>query len=133
MRDTLFTNDPVERIEVLDYIELGHRITAWACDPRSRPRTLKALRAQLKGVALLPVTVESFSFHDEVPEHLTILLPDPESVLIKAEELEDPFRPTDYELPRFYSEHFCLSSGPVLTPLDMFHARIADRSLAHLT
>jgi hypothetical protein len=132
MKDTCFAADPIERIEVIDHIELGRRIAGWALDPRSRPRSLSDLRSQLAGIAEVPETIESFSFHDEVPEHLTIRLPDPEAILLRCDRLEDPILPLDYGLPPFYSDHFNVGRAPVLTPLDMFHARIADRCLSHL-
>ena len=69
------SNQPIPRIEVEDYIEMGRLVAEWATDPDSRPADLAALKEQLAGVAVLPERVRTVEFVQGTLDHLVIRLP----------------------------------------------------------
>ena len=84
------SNQPIPRIEVEDYIEMGRLVAEWATDPDSRPADLAALKEQLAGVAVLPERVRTVEFVQGTLDHLVIRLPVKELV---EDTLERMLRP----------------------------------------
>ena len=50
---------PIPRIEVADYIEMGRLVAEWATEPATRPRDVAELTAQLDGIAVVPDRIRS--------------------------------------------------------------------------
>ena len=85
------SNQPIPRIEVEDYIEMGRLVAEWATDPDSRPADLAALKEQLAGVAVLPERVRTVEFVQGTLDHLVIRLPAKELVEDTLERMLDPW------------------------------------------
>lgn len=121
---------PVARIEVADYIELGRLVAQWATEPATRPATVAALRLQLDGIAVLPDRIKTIAFEQSSLDHLVFALPATEMVEESLERVTDPLADSTYPLPQFYADHYRPGFGPVMTPLDTLFARIADYTIA---
>ena len=121
---------PIARIEVADYIELGRLVAQWATEPATRPTTVAELRLQLDGIAVLPGRITTISFAQDTQDHLVLTLPAKAVVEESLERVTDPLGDAFYPLPQFYADHYRPGFGPVMTPLDTLLARIADTSLA---
>jgi hypothetical protein len=121
---------PITRIEVADYIELGRLVAQWATEPATRPATIDELRLQLDGIAVLPDRIRTFAFGESTLDHLVLALPPKEIVEESLERATDPLGDSTYPLPQFYADHYRPGFGPVMTPLDTLLARVADYTLA---
>lgn len=121
---------PIARIEIADYIELGRLVAQWATEPATRPASLAELRVQLDGIAVLPERIKSFEFTQSTLDHLVIALPPQQVVEESLERATDPLGDARYPLPQFYADHYRPGFGPVMTPLDTLLARVADYSIA---
>lgn len=121
---------PVARIEVADYIELGRLVAQWATDPATRPASVAELRLQLDGIAVLPERIRTISFIQSSLDHLVLALPAAEIVEDSLERVTDPLADGHYPLPQFYADHYRPGFGPVMTPLDTLLARVADYTIA---
>jgi hypothetical protein len=123
---------PHPGIVILDHQELGRLVVRWTFEPESRPASIEALRTALRGIAELPGTVRSFSFCEGRPDHLAIRLPAPPVIETAIERFSDPAAPLEYPIPQFYADHFHPGFSPILTPLDMLHARVGDCAFAEV-
>lgn len=122
--------EPIPRIDVVDYIEMGRIVTEWAIDPASRPETVKDLREQLDGIAAIPARIRSFEIVQGTLDHLVIPLPVKEIIDEGVERACDPMNDGRSPLPQFYADHFLPGFGPVMTPLDTLLARVGDFAIA---
>ena len=123
-------HQPIPRIEVEDYIEIGRLVAEWAADPASRPKDLGALKAQLAGVAVIPERIKSVEFVQSTLDHLIIRLPAREMIEESVERMSDPMASGRYPMPQFYADHCRPGFGPVMTPLDTLLARVGDHTIA---
>jgi hypothetical protein len=131
MFDTHNVNrQPIARIEVADYIELGRLVAQWATEPATRPATVAELRLQLDGIAVLPDRIKSIAFTQSGLDHLVFALPAKEVVEESLERVTDPLGDGQYPLPQFYADHYRPGFGPVMTALDTLLARVADYTIA---
>lgn len=121
---------PIGRIEVADYIELGRLVAQWATEPATRPATVAELRVQLDGIAVLPDRVKTIAFTQSSLDHLVFALPAKEVVEESLDRVTDPLGDGHYPLPQFYEDHYRPGFGPVMTPLDTLLARVADYTIA---
>jgi hypothetical protein len=121
---------PIARIEVADYIELGRVVAQWATEPATRPTTVSELRLQLDGIAVIPDRIRTIEFTQGSLDHLVLALPAPEVVEESLERVTDPLGDGEYPLPQFYADHYRPGFGPVMTPLDTLLARVADYTIA---
>lgn len=124
------SRQPISRIEVADYIELGRVVAQWATEPATRPATVAELRLQLDGIAVLPDRIKTIEFTQSALDHLVLALPAKEVVEDSLERVTDPLGETRYPLPQFYADHYRPGLGPVMTPLDTLLARVADYTIA---
>jgi len=124
------SNQPIPRIEVEDYIEMGRLVAEWATDPDSRPADLAALKEQLAGVAVLPERVRTVEFVQGTLDHLVIRLPVKELVEDTLERMLDPVGSPSCQVPQFYADHCRPGFGPVMSPLDTLLARVGDQTIA---
>ena len=120
----------IPRIEVADYIEMGRLVAQWSTDPATRPTTVRELREQLDGIAVVPDRVKTLEFTQGRLDHLVLSLPAREMVDEAIDRMSDPMSDGRYPLPQFYTDHCRPGFGPVMTPLDTLLARIGDHSLA---
>ena len=121
---------PIPRIDVADYIEMGRLVTQWVTDPRSRPADINELRDQLDGIAIVPKTIQSFEFAESTLDHLVLRLPAREMIEEGLDRTTDPMADGRYPLPQFYADHYRPGFGPVMTQLDTLLARVGDQTIA---
>ncbi len=116
--------------EVADYIELGRLVADWTLNEDARPDCIEELRRQLDGIARVPENFKDLRFVEGKPEVLVIRLPEralTDATLRRLESLEVGER---YRLPKFYDDIYHRHFGPVMTPLDIFLARMGDYTIA---
>ncbi len=121
---------PIPRIEVADYIEMGRLVAQWAADPSTRPADVDELKEQLDGVAIVPDRIRSVEFVQSTLDHLVLRLPVKEMIEESIERMSDPLGDGRYPLPQFYADHYRPGFGPVMTPLDTLLARVGDYTIA---
>ena len=114
---------------VLDHVELGRLVADWAADPASRPSDIRELASQLRGVATLPDGIRRIRFVEEAEGDLTIRLPAVDVLDANLAELSDPMLSCACQVPPFYADQQRPGIGPMLTPVDMFLARLGDMAL----
>jgi len=122
--------EPLPRIQVVDYVEMGRLVAEWATEPETRPTDVAELRRQLDGIAVVPPTITSFAFAESTLDHLVLRLPPREMIEEGIERMTDPMSDGRYPLPQFYADHYRPGFGPVMTPLDTLLARVGDQSIA---
>lgn len=120
--------NPLPRIEIADYIEMGRIVAEWAIDPATRPKTLEELRHQLDGIAVIPPSVHGFSFVQSTTDHLVISLPGKQMIEDSIERMNDPMAGGRYPLPQFYADHQRPGFGPVMTLIDTLLARVGEQA-----
>lgn len=118
-----------EPIEIRDHVELGRLIADWAADPASRPAAISELASQLRGVANVPDGIRTIIFVQDAPDTLTIRLPAVDALETHLTELTDPMREAGCPVPSFYSDQHRPGIGQMLTPVDMYLARLGDVAL----
>lgn len=121
---------PIPRIDVIDYIEMGRLVAQWVMEPESRPACVDELRRQLSGIAVVPPSVKSFEFGQSTLDHAVLRLPPRELIEEGIEAATDPMGDSRYPLPQFYDDHYRPGFGPVMTPLDTLLARVGDHAIA---
>jgi len=121
---------PLPRIDVADYIEMGRLVTQWVTEPETRPTDVAELRRQLDGIAVVPPSIKSFEFTESTLDHLVLRLPPREMIEEGIERMTDPMTDGRYPLPQFYADHYRPGFGPVMTPLDTLLARVGDQTIA---
>ena len=121
---------PLPKIDVSDYIEMGRLVAQWVTEPETQPTSVADLRRQLQGIATVPPTIRSFEFGQSTLDHLVLRLPPREVIEEGIERMTDPMADGRYPLPQFYDDHYRPGFGPVLTPLDTLLARVGDQSIA---
>lgn len=124
------TKDPIPRIEVADFIEMGKMVALWVAEPETRPTTVDELRRQLDGIAVVPDRIKKVEFCQSTLDTLVLRLPVKEMIDESIENMSDPMTDTRYPLPQFYSDFYRPGFGPVLTPLDTLMARVGDYTIA---
>lgn len=117
------------KLEIVDHVEVGRLVADWAADPASRPTGAAELASQLRGAATLPGDIRSVRFVQDAPGTLTIRLPAVDALVTGLSELSDPMREAGCPVPGFYVDQHRPGIGQVLTPVDMYLARIGDLSL----
>ena len=123
-------SQPIPRIEVADYIEMGRLVAQWATDAATRPRDVAELKTQLDGIAVVPDRIRSVEFVQSTLDHLVLRLPVREMIEESLERMTDPMGDGRYPLPQFYADHYRPGFGPVMTPLDTLLARVGDYTIA---
>ncbi|HVH02536.1 MAG TPA: hypothetical protein VM891_06245 [Amaricoccus sp.] len=121
---------PLPRIDVVDYIEMGRLVAQWLTEPETRPADVADLRRQLDGIAVVPPSIRSFEFAQSTLDHLVLRLPAREVIEEGIERTTDPMADGHYSLPQFYDDHYRPGFGPVMTPLDTLLARVGDQTIA---
>ena len=121
---------PIPRIDVADYIEMGRLVAQWTVDPDTRPATVAELAEQLDGIAVVPGRIREVEFVQGTLEKLVLRLPVPEMLEESLDVMTDPMGDGRYPLPQFYADHYQPGFGPVMTPLDILLARVGDYTIA---
>ena len=121
---------PIPRIDVADYIEMGRLVAQWATDPATRPADVAEFKRQLDGIAVVPDRIKSVEFVQSTLDHLVLRLPVKEMIEESLERMTDPLDHGRYPLPQFYADHYRPGFGPVMTPLDILLARVGDYTIA---
>ncbi len=80
-------------------------------------------------MATLPDGIHRIRFVEETAGELTIRLPAVDVLDTNLAELSDPMRRGDCQVPPFYADQQRPDIGPMLTPVDMFLARLGDLAL----
>lgn len=131
MRDIeAVARQPLPRIDVVDYIEMGRLVAQWVTEPETRPADVAELRRQLDGIAVVPPSIRSVGFAQSTLDHLVLPLPAREVIEEAIERTTDPMADGHYPLPQFYDDHYRPGFGPVMTPLDTLLARVGDQTIA---
>ena len=97
-------SQPIPRIEVADYIEMGRLVAQWATDAATRPRDVAELKTQLDGIAVVPDRIRSVEFVQSTLDHLVLRLPVREMIEESLERMTDPMGDGRYPLPQFYAD-----------------------------
>ena len=121
---------PITRIEVADFIEMGRLIAQWSADPDTRPTTVDELKEQLDGIAVVPDRIKTVEIVQSTLDHLILRLPVKEMIEESLERMSDPMGDGTYPLPQFYADFYRPGFGPVMTPLDTLLARVGDYTIA---
>jgi hypothetical protein len=124
------TKDPIPRIEVADFIEMGKLVAQWVEDPASRPATVEELKRQLDGIAVVPDRIRKVEFCQSTLDTLVLRLPVKEMIEESIASMTDPMGDGRYPLPQFYSDFYRPGFAPVMTPLDTLMARVGDYTIA---
>jgi len=124
------TQDPIPRIEVADFIEMGKMVALWVAEPETRPTTVEELRRQLDGIAVVPDRIKKVEFCQSTLDTLVLRLPVREMIDESIAAMSDPMGDGRYPLPQFYSDFYRPGFGPVMTPLDTLMARVGDYTIA---
>jgi hypothetical protein len=127
---TATATDPIPRIEVADYIELGKLVAEWATGRRAPPTNPAELKSQLNGIAVVPDRITEVEVVQGTLKKLVIRLPVREMVEQSLQVMEDPMAEGSYPFPQFYSDYYSPGFGPVLTPRDILYARVGDYTIA---
>jgi hypothetical protein len=132
MLDTHSTTvtDPIPRIEVADYIELGKLVAEWSTGKRVPPTNPAELKEQLRGIAEVPDRITEVEVVQGTLQKLVIRLPVREMVEQSLDLMDDPMGEGSYPFPQFYSDYYSPGFGPVLTPRDILYARVGDYTIA---
>lgn len=131
MLDTETPSRPtIPEIEVVDYIEMGRLVAQWSADPATRPASVRELREQLDGVAVVPERIQTLEFTQSRLDHLVLAMPPREMIEDAIERMSDPLSDGRYPLPQFYADHCRPGFGPVMTPVDTLLARVGDHTIA---
>jgi hypothetical protein len=117
-------------VEVADYIEFGRLVVDWTRNADTRPKTVAALATQLDGIAKVPDTFKEVEFVEGKPDVLVIRLPERTITDETMANMESLLVTAPYMLPKFYDDIYQKHFGPVMTPLDVFLARIGDYTIA---
>ena len=81
---------PIPRIDVADYIEMGRLVAQWATDPATRPADVAELKRQLDGIAVVPDRIKIVEFVQSTLDHLVLRLPVKEMIEESLERMSDP-------------------------------------------
>jgi len=131
MLDTTPRNPhPEGLVEVADYVEFGRLVTEWTLGETPRPCDIRELRNQLDGIAVVPESFEKVLFVESASDTLVFRLPERELLGRTREALEGPQVTEGYMLPKFYDDYYHKGFGPVMSPLEMFLARVGDYTIA---
>jgi hypothetical protein len=117
-------------IVVIDHVEMGRLITAWATGDQQRPQTVEELREQLAGIAVISDKVRDVQFCQGDTRTLVIRLPVRELIETAVSAMLDPQRDSRYPFPNFYSDFYRPGISPVMTPHDILMARIGDHAVS---
>lgn len=123
-------SQPIPRIEVADYIEMGRLVHQWVRDPGSRPSDVAELKRQLDGIAEVPDRIREIEFCQGTLEKLVLRLPVPEMIEESHASMTDPLVEASYPFPQFYADVYNPGFGPVMTPLETLLARVGDYTIA---
>ena len=123
-------SEPIPRIEVADFVELGKLVAEWATGRRAPPRNPAELKEQLRGIAEVPDRIKEVEVVQGTLEKFVIRLPVREMVEQSLEIMEDPMNEGSYPFPQFYADFYSPGFGPVLTPRDILYARVGDYTIA---
>ncbi len=120
----------IERMEVLNYQELGRKFIEWAEDESTRPTTFDELLQQLDGIIALPLPswITGFEFKQVDVEQGILLMRLPPKALI-ADTRQRISEGQSYVLPEFYEER--LVQGQHQDPFGFFEFRVGDYVIAH--
>jgi hypothetical protein len=121
---------PEGLVEVADYVEFGRLVTEWTLGETERPCDIRELRNQLDGIAVVPDSFKEVLFVESASDTLVIRLPERELLAQTREALEAPQVTEGYMLPKFYDDYYHKGFGPVMSPLEMFLARVGDYTIA---
>ena len=124
------TRQPISRIDVADFIEMGRLVAQWTVDPDTRPRDVAELADQLDGIAVVPERIKHIEFVQGTLDTLVLRLPVKEMLEESLEVMSDPMGDGRYPLPQFYADYYRPGFGPVMTPLDTLLARVGDYTIA---
>lgn len=117
-------------VEVADYIELGRLVVDWTRNEDARPATVAELAAQLDGIAKVPETFKEVRFVEGKSDVLVIRLPERTVTDQTMATVESLLVSEPYMLPKFYDDIYHKHFGPVMSPLDIFLARVGDYTIA---
>ncbi len=126
----LAVTDPIPRIEVADFVEMGRLVAEWSLGQRKPPETAEELREQLRGIAVVPDRIKEVEVVQGTLEKLVIRLPVREMLEQGLDATGDPMAEGSYPFPYFYSDYYNPGFGPVLTPRDILYARVGDYTIA---
>lgn len=121
---------PIPRIEVTDFIEMGRLVAEWSLNPKSRPADVAELIDQLDGIATVPDRIKHVEFVQSTLDHLILRLPVKEMIEESIDRMSDPMGNGQYPLPQFYADNYRPGFGPVMTSLDTLFARVGDYTIA---
>lgn len=121
---------PIPRIEVADFIEMGRLVAEWSTNPKSRPANVAELVDQLDGIATVPERIKHVEFVQSTLDTLILRLPVKEMLEESIDRMSDPMATSQYPLPQFYADHYRPGFGPVMTSLDTLLARVGDYTIA---
>ncbi len=122
--------EPIPRVEVADYIEMGKLVAQWTADPKSRPETVADLKRQLHGIAVVPDRIEKVVFCQASLDTFVMRLPAKEMLDESVAAMLNPEMEGSYPLPQFYEDFYRPGFSPVLTPFDLLMARVGDYTIA---
>ena len=120
---------PIERVQVLDYVEFGKTVVRWALEPNSRPKDLADLKTKLRDILKVPDRITKLKFVDVNLDTLVIRVPNPEMARESVDLFSDPATTGDYPIPLFY-RNLRNGGGSPMSKLDVLYARIADYTIA---
>lgn len=122
--------DPIPRIEVADFTEMGKLIAEWTFNEDKRPTSAAELREQLRGIAEVPDRIEEIEVVQGTLNKLVIRLPVKEMLEQGLEATQDPMAEGSYPFPYFYADYYNPGFGPIMTPRDILYARVGDYTIA---
>ncbi len=124
------TKQPISRIEVTDYIEMGRLVARWSTEPKSQPKDIEELKQQFDGIATVPDRIKHIHIVQGTLDTLILRLPVKEMIEESLERMSDPMANGDYPLPQFYHDYYNPGFGPVMSSLDTLLARVGDYTIA---
>ncbi|HVT52177.1 MAG TPA: hypothetical protein VHE77_11445 [Dongiaceae bacterium] len=121
----------IPRIKILDHVKLGKKICEWSLKPDSRPKDIREMKRQLRGIATFPPRIKGVAYVQADLATFVVRVPNADMVRESLKYMRDhntgPY-PGAKEL--YYYVEKLAEDDPDITNLDFLYSRIADYTIA---
>ena len=121
----------IDRITIIDHVQLGQKICEWSTNPATRPATFNDLKVALQGagIATFPPRITKVVWVDTPLDTFVVRVPNPQMVAESIHEMMDDPPSQEYPMMEEYRAKICVANSG-MSNLDFLYTRIADYTIA---